>query len=54
MATRYIRADKETRMARLGVIEEGDIVNFIDDAMHEKLVIMEKEREERILQKEAK
>jgi len=43
MATRYIRADKEIRMARLGIIEEGDIVNFIDTAMHEKLSRVEEE-----------
>ena len=43
MATRYIRADKEIRMARVGIIEEEDIVNFIDHAMDEKLSRAEKE-----------
>ena len=50
MANRYIRGDKETRMARLGIIEQEDIVQFIDEALHEKLAIREKEREERILE----
>lgn len=50
MANRYIRGSKETRMARLDIIEPEDIVEFIDEALHEKLARMEKEKEERILE----
>ena len=39
----YIRMNKEVRMARLGIIEQEDIVNFIDHAMDEKLSRTEKE-----------
>lgn len=38
-------------MARLDIIEQEEIVDFIDDALHEKLAIREKEREERILER---
>ena len=50
MANRYIRGDKETRMGWLGIIKQRDIVDFIDEALHEKLARMEKEKEERILE----
>lgn len=43
MANRYIRGSKETRMARLGIIEQEKIVEFIDEALEEKLARLEKE-----------
>lgn len=42
MANRYIRGSKETRMARLGIIEQEKIVEFIDEALEEKLARLEK------------
>ena len=47
----YIRGSKETRMARLGIIEQADIVKFIDEALDEKLARDEKEREEKLREK---
>lgn len=44
MANRYIRGDKETRMSRLGIIEQEDIVQFIDDALDIELARREKEK----------
>ena len=44
---RYIRINKEIRRARLGIIEEEDVVNFIDHAMDEKLSRTEKEGKKR-------
>ena len=41
MSNRYIRGDKETRMARLSIIEQGKIVEFIDNALEEKLTRLE-------------
>ena len=42
MANRYIRGDKETRMARLGIIEQEDIVGFIDEALGKELTRLER------------
>ena len=46
MANRYIRGSKETRMARLGVIEQEKIVEFIDEALDRELTRLEKEVKE--------
>lgn len=43
MANRYIRGDKETRMSRLGIIEQEDIVQFIDETLGSELTRLEKE-----------
>ena len=43
MANRYIRGSKETRMARLGIIEQEKIVEFIDEALDTELTRLEKE-----------
>lgn len=51
MGNVYVRGDKERRMSYLGIIDQEKKVEFIDEALHEKLTIREKEREERILQK---
>ena len=38
-------------MARLGIIEQADIVKYIDEALDEKLVRDEKKREEKLREK---
>ena len=43
MANRYIRGSKETRMARLGIIEQEKIVEFIDETLDKELTRREKE-----------
>lgn len=46
MTNRYIRGDKETRMARLGIIEQEKIVEFVDEALDKELTRLEKEAKE--------
>ena len=45
MANRYIRIDKERRMARLGIIDQEDVVQFIDEALGKELSRVEGVRE---------
>ncbi len=42
MANRYIRGDKERRMARLDIIEQEDVLQFIDEALDRELARLEK------------
>ena len=43
MSNRYIRGSKDTRMARLGIVEQDDIVKFIDESLEKELARREKE-----------
>lgn len=44
MANRYIREDKEQRMAYLGIIGKEEKVHFIDTTLDKELTRREKEK----------
>lgn len=51
MGNVYIRGDIERRIAHLGIIDQEEKVQFIDNALSKELTSREKEREEKLREK---
>lgn len=51
MANIYIRGDKERRIAHLGIIDQEEKVQFIDEALNAELTRREKERKQKLRKK---